>query len=52
MVISPPQKEKVVLQVPSEGTALGTEEGLDTSSQELQPGEMLGKRLSKTNLKM
>lgn len=47
-VQSSPQKENLVLQVPIEGTG----EGLDTSSQKPQPGEMLGKILSKTNLKM
>lgn len=52
VVISPPQKEKLLLQVSTEKTALGTGEGLDTSFQKLQPGEMLEKRLSKTNLKM
>lgn len=52
MAVPPPQQEKLALWIPAEGAAVGTGEGGDTSSQELQAGEMLGKGLSKTNLKM
>lgn len=52
MAIPPPQQEKLAPQIPAEGAAGGMGEGGDTSSQELQPGEILGKGLSKTNLKM
>lgn len=52
MAIPPPQREKLALQIPAQGAAMGMGEGGDTSSQELQPGEMPGKGLSKTNLKV
>lgn len=47
MAVPPPQQEKLALQIPTVGAAVGMEkEGTQ------QPGEMLGKGLSKTNLKM
>ena len=52
MAVPPPQQEKLALRIPAKRAAVGTGEGGDASSQELQPGEMLGKGLSKTNLKM
>lgn len=52
MDIPPPQQETLAQQIPAAGAAVGTGEGGYASSQELQPGETLGKGLSKTNLKM
>lgn len=49
MDIPPPEQETLAQQIPA---AVGTGEGGYASSQELQPGETLGKGLSKTNLKM